>query len=76
MECSVNSRTIIADYVSLLVAMRIRFGSIAEKSMDGRISRRVGPKQGQRSNSHGEAASIASIFSSVGREHSILRFKQ
>jgi len=75
MECNVSSRTNMADYVGLLVAMKIRFGSIAGRSMDGRISRRVGPKQGQRSNSHGEAAFIASIFSSVDREPSFSRCK-
>ena len=75
MECSVNSKTIIADYVGLLVAIKIRFGSIVGKSMGGRISRRAGPKQGQRSDSHGEAVSIASIFSSGGQEPSFSRYK-
>jgi hypothetical protein len=64
-----------ADYIGLLVAMKIRFGSITERSIDRRISRRVGLKQGQRSNSHGEAASITSIFSSVDREPSFSRCK-
>jgi hypothetical protein len=76
MEYSVNSKTIMADYVSLLVVIKIRFGSIAGKSIGGRISRRVGLKQGPRTNSYREAASIASIFSSRGQEPSFLRYKQ
>ena len=39
-----NSKIIITDYIGLLVVMKIRFGSIIGKSMDGRISRRAGPK--------------------------------
>ena len=75
MECSVNSKIIIVDYIDLLVTIKIRFGSIIGKSMGRRISRRAGPKQGQRSDSHGEAASIASIFSSGGQESSFSRYK-
>jgi hypothetical protein len=62
----VNSKTIIADYVGLLVAIKIKFRSIIGKSISGRISKRVSLKQGQRSDSYKEAASIASIFSSRG----------
>jgi hypothetical protein len=62
----VNSKTIMVDYISLLVVIKIRFGSIARKSIGERISRRVGLKQGPRTNSHREAASIASIFLSRG----------
>ena len=71
-----NSKIIIADYIGLLVVMKIRFGSIIGKSMGGRISRRAGPKQEQRSDSYREAVSIASIFSSGGQESSFSRYKQ
>jgi hypothetical protein len=75
MECSVNLKTIMADYVSLLVVIKIRFRSIVRKSIGRRISRRVGLKQGLRTNSYREAASIASIFSSRGQEPSFSRYK-
>jgi hypothetical protein len=76
MECNVNLKTKIADHVGLLVAMRISFESIVGRSMDRRISKKVGPKQGKRRNSYGEAGSIASIFSSVDQEPRFSRFKQ
>jgi hypothetical protein len=46
MECNVNSKTIIADHVGLLITIKIRFRSIVGKSMGRRISKRAGPKQG------------------------------
>ena len=70
-----NSKIIIVDYIDLLITMKIRFGSIIGKSIGGRISRRAGPKQGQRSDSHREAVSITSIFSSGGQESSFSRYK-
>jgi hypothetical protein len=42
----VNLKTIIINYVNLLIAMKIRFKSIIKKSISGRISKRVSLKQG------------------------------
>jgi hypothetical protein len=46
MECNINLKMTITDYVNLLIVIKIRFGSIVEKSMGRRISRRAGLKQG------------------------------
>jgi hypothetical protein len=42
----VNLKTIIIDYIGLLIVIKIRFGSIVGKSISGRISKRAGLKQG------------------------------
>jgi hypothetical protein len=46
MECNVNLKTIIANHVNLLIAIKIKFGSIVKKSIGKRISKRAGLKQG------------------------------
>jgi hypothetical protein len=46
MECNVNSKTTIIDYVNLLIIIKIKFGSIVKKSISKRISKRAGLKQG------------------------------
>ena len=75
MECNVNYKIKPKGRADLSFVIKTRSESIADRSTDGRISRRVGPKQGQSRISRGEPESIASIFSSVDREHNISRFK-
>jgi hypothetical protein len=58
----VNLKTKIADHVGLLVVMRIRFESIVKRSMDGRISKKVGPKQGKRRNSMEKRGPLRAFF--------------